>query len=299
MLQGDYPSVTIGMPVHNGEEYIAAALDSVLAQTYPHFELLISDNASQDKTESICLDYCRRDSRIRYVKHLHNRGGLWNFNFVAQQASGTLFTWLAHDDILEPDYLELSVQFMTKNPAVTLACCDVLIIDENETEIETAKLERIREDIDWRKRRAEFFQYPFANLYFCIYGLMNAEVCKSVIAVLGEPRVAYGSEAPFLARFALSGEVVSIPLALRKYRRHDASAYMTEDREIRAESRLQRRWIEFVNLHRYRIGQMMVLLSSSLPTRTKLGIMWQVHLVYTQYFLAKLGRFPAKLARRR
>lgn len=69
------PTVSVGMPVYNGEQYIREALDSLLAQTFADFELIISDNASTDGTKAICLEYAGKDSRIRYVRQTANRGG--------------------------------------------------------------------------------------------------------------------------------------------------------------------------------------------------------------------------------
>ena len=60
------PRVSIGMPVYNGERYIRQALDALLAQTFVDFELIISDNASTDRTQDICLDYAAKDNRIKY-----------------------------------------------------------------------------------------------------------------------------------------------------------------------------------------------------------------------------------------
>jgi hypothetical protein len=60
--------ITIGLPVYNSARYLAAAIDSILAQSYGDFDLLISDNASTDRTEEICRDYAKRDPRIRYIR---------------------------------------------------------------------------------------------------------------------------------------------------------------------------------------------------------------------------------------
>src|SRR4030066_62015 len=87
------PTVSIGMPVYNGEPYIRAALESLLAQTFTDFELIISDNASTDATESICREYAARDSRIDYVRHEKNQGASANFQFVLDQARGEFFIW--------------------------------------------------------------------------------------------------------------------------------------------------------------------------------------------------------------
>ncbi|HKN52024.1 MAG TPA: glycosyltransferase, partial [Amycolatopsis sp.] len=60
------PRLSLGLPVYNGEEYLAESLDALLGQTYEDFELIISDNASTDGTDEICRQYADKDSRIRY-----------------------------------------------------------------------------------------------------------------------------------------------------------------------------------------------------------------------------------------
>ncbi len=94
------------MPVYNGERFVREALDSLLAQTFTDFELLISDNASTDGTEMICREYADRDPRIRFVRQVENIGALANFEFVMRQARGEYFMWAASDDLeASSDYL--------------------------------------------------------------------------------------------------------------------------------------------------------------------------------------------------
>lgn len=99
------PAVSIGMPVYNGAQYIREALDSLLAQTFTDFELVISDNASSDATQVICEEFARRDSRIRYVRQSENKGAAANFRFVLDCAQADLFMWAAYDDLWAPNYL--------------------------------------------------------------------------------------------------------------------------------------------------------------------------------------------------
>ena len=99
------PRVSIGMPVYNGERFLAEALDSILAQDFGDFELIISDNASTDATRDICEAYVRRDSRITYSRLPENLGGARNFNRVFHMSSGDFFKWAAHDDRLRPAFL--------------------------------------------------------------------------------------------------------------------------------------------------------------------------------------------------
>jgi len=110
------PKVSIGMPVYNGGECIRKALDSLLTQTFTDFELIISDNASTDETEAICREYMKKDSRIRYVRQVENRGAGANFQFVLDEAQCEYFMWAAHDDIRSPNFLSVNLDFLCRNP---------------------------------------------------------------------------------------------------------------------------------------------------------------------------------------
>lgn len=109
--------VSIGMPVYNGEKFLREALDSLLSQTYQNFELIISDNASTDETERICLEYAQKDSRIRYIRQLINNGPIANFQFVLDKAEGEYFMWAAHDDIWDSSFIEAGVDALLANTA--------------------------------------------------------------------------------------------------------------------------------------------------------------------------------------
>jgi glycosyltransferase involved in cell wall biosynthesis len=108
--------VSIGVPVHNGEATLTAALDSLLAQRFGDFELLISDNASTDDTESLCRAYARRDERVRYHRQPVNRGATANFQAVLDMARGEFFHWAAADDMWAPDFLERTVAQLRAHP---------------------------------------------------------------------------------------------------------------------------------------------------------------------------------------
>ena len=79
------PRLSIGLPVYNGENYLAESLDALLGQSYEDFELIISDNASTDGTADICRRYGKQDSRIRYIRQPRNIGLAPNHNVVLDQ----------------------------------------------------------------------------------------------------------------------------------------------------------------------------------------------------------------------
>lgn len=101
--------VSIGMPVYNGGDLISYAISSLLAQTYSDFELIISDNCSEDRTSIICKAFAEKDNRIRYYRQSQNIGAAPNFEFVLTKATGEFFMWAAHDDLWTPGYLQSSI----------------------------------------------------------------------------------------------------------------------------------------------------------------------------------------------
>jgi glycosyltransferase involved in cell wall biosynthesis len=108
------------MPVWNGAAYLGAAIESLLAQTFEDFELIISDNGSTDGTASIAESYAARDSRVRVHRSDVNRGAAWNWNRVFQLSSAELFKWASHDDLHEPEYLARCIEVLDREPGVGL-----------------------------------------------------------------------------------------------------------------------------------------------------------------------------------
>jgi glycosyltransferase involved in cell wall biosynthesis len=121
--------VSIGMPVFGGERFIRDAIDSVLAQTYGDWELLVSDNASTDATAAIAREYAARDSRIRVVVQPENLGAAPNFNFTFHETTGEFFMWLPHDDAIRPTWLERCVAALDADSGVELVYGQELSID--------------------------------------------------------------------------------------------------------------------------------------------------------------------------
>lgn len=110
------------MPVYNGGEKLRRALDCLLAQTEPNFELIISDNASTDGlTRQITEEYARQDGRIRLTRQPENLGPAANFMWVLNQARGDYFLWAAHDDTWSGNYLEELAHQLDAHPSAVLA----------------------------------------------------------------------------------------------------------------------------------------------------------------------------------
>jgi len=125
------PRVSIGMPVFNGERFIRAAIESVLAQTFGDWELVISDNASTDNTPAIAREYAESDQRIRLLVQPENLGAAPNFNATFAATGGEYFMWLPHDDTIHPEWVAQCVAVLDTEPDVQLVYGQELSMDEH------------------------------------------------------------------------------------------------------------------------------------------------------------------------
>lgn len=208
------PKVSIGLPVYNGENFIRETIDSILAQTFHDFELVISDNASTDSTEAICRAYANQDTRVRYNRNKENIGAYRNFSRVFKFASGEYFKWAAHDDVCLPDYLSKCVEVLDQNPSIVLCHCEAASIDQHGQMI---KKWDIIPELDsliphLRFRRALFLG---EEIYF-VWGLLR----KKVLDRTPLPGNFLGSDRAFLSGMSLLGRFHQIPERLFMQREH-------------------------------------------------------------------------------
>ena len=109
------PLVSVCIPTYNGAAFLSAAIDSVLHQTYPHFEIWVLDDNSPDDTQAVVSRYS--DRRVRYVRNPNNLGPAGNWNRCLELAQGKYFKLLPHDDLLAADCLEKQVAVMEQDLA--------------------------------------------------------------------------------------------------------------------------------------------------------------------------------------
>ena len=211
--------VSIGLPVYNGERYLAEAFDSVLGQSYGEFELIVSDNCSTDQTEDICRDYVARDPRVVYHRARANRGPAWNFNHVARLASGRLFKWVCHDDRWHPQMLERSMEVMDDAPPRVALCYPrTVFIDADGSTMET-----YQDRLDLREHAPPVrLARLMANLGRCnaVFGLMRRDVLLETRLLGAYPH----ADRVLLAEIALRGELWEIPEELFFRRLHPAGS---------------------------------------------------------------------------
>ncbi len=227
-MKSEQPKVTIGMPVYNGVDFMAEALDSIRAQTYTDFEIVISDNGSTDETVSLCQEYAARDARIRVYTSETNRGATWNYNRVFELARGEYFRWHGHDDLIGPTYLEECVAVLDREPDVTIAYPKSVIIDEE------GEIIRAHDDqMDLRQDdAAERIQGFLPGLCHPIFGLMRTDVLRQT-DLIGN---FVGSDEVLLWQLLLAGKFFEVPETLFYRRFHEkASVVANPDFRSRAQ----------------------------------------------------------------
>jgi len=116
----DRPLVSIGIPTYNRASLLKRSIESALNQDHENVEVIVSDNASSDQTESICSIYSDMDSRFKYIRHSINRGPTENFSEVLKNSSGQFFMWLGDDDWIDPTYVSTCVQELANDPTMSL-----------------------------------------------------------------------------------------------------------------------------------------------------------------------------------
>jgi len=119
-MNQNQPLVSIGIPTYNRAALLKRSIESALNQDYKNIEVIVSDNASTDETESVCRFYCDKDTRLKYVRHSKNRGPSANFSDVLKNASGQFFMWLGDDDWIDAAYVTSCVQQLIRDRTMSL-----------------------------------------------------------------------------------------------------------------------------------------------------------------------------------
>lgn len=112
------PLVSVVMPVYNADKYVAEAIESILAQTFADFELIIVDDGSHDRSPEIIREYARRDDRVRFLRQERNQGVSCARNRGIDAAGGEFLALMDSDDVSLPTRLEQQLRFLQQNPDI-------------------------------------------------------------------------------------------------------------------------------------------------------------------------------------
>ncbi len=211
------PRLSIGLPVYNGEEYLAESLDALLGQSFTDFELIITDNASTDGTEEIARKYVAADSRVRYERLARNVGAAGNHNYVFTLARGELFKWASHDDLYGRELLARCVAALDEHPEIVLAHSWNATIDGDGTVIEPFDYRMATDSPSAPERFRALLFAPGGDDF---YGVIRSAALRRV-----KPHASYHhADRTFVIDLAMQGPFLQVPELLYFRRDHPTRA---------------------------------------------------------------------------
>ena len=273
------PPIAVGLPVYNGEQFLSQTLDSLLAQDYQNFELIISDNGSTDHTSEICRTYQASDERIRYYRNDVNLGAVANFNKLFDLSDSEYLMWAGDHDLWHPTFISKEIELLESEPSVVLAYSRTMTIDTDGNPIELAP-----DRIDTRGMpQLTRYLYLIENLEWCnmIHGVMRRQALKQTMLFSN----IFGPDFLLLAELSLQGAFAQLPETLfyrRLIRPNEEGAKDPEAWKNRALDSLnpatssERSKMAVSDLFReVRNAHLRMLFSSRLPPAQKLLAAWE------------------------
>lgn len=206
--------VSIGLPVFNGEQYIAETIESILSQNYSDFELIISDNHSNDNTAEICRKFMSKDRRIKFMQYHSNVGSTRNFSRAFELCSGEYFMWASADDTFEKDYITSLVDVLEKDPEVALCYSATNLIDPNGSVITVYK-DNFDLTLSSASQRYRNLIYGL-DLCNCLHGLIRSSVLSNTRLIQPD---AGAWDCVLLAELSLKGKFVQLQKPMFNRRR--------------------------------------------------------------------------------
>jgi len=196
----DYPLVSIGMPLYNEARFIEDSLSSILAQDYPHLEIIISDNASTDATLNTCQRLIGKRTNAIIHQFDNNRGAAENFRYVLSVARGKYFMWASGHDLWTPNYVSESVALLEMTTTAVIAFGSSIWIDEN-----GHQLPKFSGYTDTRGMNpiTRFFMIFFGNMH-PILGVIRKSALDQTQTIVS----AVGADLILLSELALQGDFV-------------------------------------------------------------------------------------------
>lgn len=260
-LSMERPLVSLGFPVYNSKQTVQSALLSLINQTYSNFEIIISDNASDDGTGEICSYYASRDKRIRYIRQDKNIGASENFKFVLDVAQGPYFMWAAADDVRSEDFLETNITFLNENSDFVASTSPNCYEGQ-----ETIKSHLITFAIEAKTQDERFLQF-FQNCWrshAIYYSLMRTNIAKTC-PIVGESFIA--ADWAFNLFLLLHGKIHRSEKGLTVLGVRGASSRPGAYRRFRNQP------IE-IFLPFYRLTVYSLRLSNGFPTKSRFLLLW-------------------------
>ena len=230
-MELETPLVSLGLPVYNGENFVAEAIQCVLDQTFSNWELIICDNSSTDRTVAICRELADQDSRVRVYQNARNMGVSFNFNEVFRLSRGQYFKWLAHDDLFAPRFIEGCVQELEKDKRVVLACPKICYVDVERRLLrrQASELSVLGATAESRTKRFMALAAQGTDFIWLAYGLIRRDVLEQS----GALGLYAGDDQVLLFKIALRGCIKQIEEEMFFRREHPEASTLKQGSTVR------------------------------------------------------------------
>jgi len=213
------PLVSVIMTVYNGEKYVAAAIESILAQTFTDYEFLIVDDGSGDRSGEIIRSFAENDDRIRFIQFERNLGGANARNHSMMLSSGEYIAAMDCDDVCLPERLGKQVDFLRNNPAIGVLGAGAQVVDEDLGPLYRFDLPEQHALIVFNLFVGSFLIHPTV--------MMRRELLESVGGY--EPSRRTAVDAELWSRLMWRTRFANLPDRLLLYRWHEAQNHRTRD----------------------------------------------------------------------
>jgi glycosyltransferase involved in cell wall biosynthesis len=209
------PRLSVIMAVHNEERFLAEAVESVLAQSFTDFELIISDDGSTDTTPELARSFAVRDERVRVLRGEHNQGKPFALNRALKVRRGELIAWLDGDDVMLPDKLERQVERLDSDPRAAGCSHDAEMFDSDTGEV-IGRFSRVANGSRLRSGGIEMWFDPTYKM------LPSATMIRSSLCPPGgfDERLTFTNDWLFDIEVFRHGRCIAIEDVLVRYRRH-------------------------------------------------------------------------------
>jgi glycosyltransferase involved in cell wall biosynthesis len=212
------PLISVLMPVYNCEEYVQAAMDSILNQTFRDYEFIIIDDGSKDRTKEIVLAAAARDARIKLISR-ENRGIVPSLNEALEQATGSLIARMDGDDISLPERFQRQVDYLAAHPDCGLVGTQIMFMDPDGRPIAPMPNPLGHEEIVATMLDGnESVSHPTV--------IFRRDTARSINGY--SDRFKYAEDIDFFLRMAEATQVANMPDLLLHYRQHAKSVGRTQ-----------------------------------------------------------------------
>lgn len=221
-----FPCVSVIVPVYNAERWLRCCVDSILAQTFTDFELLLIDDGSKDNSGAICDEYALKDSRVR-VLHKENSGVSSARNVGLDNALGEWIAFVDADDYINRDYLEILIETVCRKNAEIVFCDFSMDFPTHQVSFST---------YNWDKQGLDGLKDYICTPWTCLWGSLQRKELYDVYRLKSPERISYCEDFHLIVRLCyFAKKIIKVSQYLYHYRQQEDSVVHNLNKKTEAD----------------------------------------------------------------